>query len=152
VGDLYVVPAFSPSHEVSVRCRTVTVMSKRVEFRWPEAFLERVDAAAEFESRASFVRRAVEAAVEREEASVRIVETMRSREKPNTVAGVSDSIRRGVDALRELPPEPSPMADFFKPAESVSINTPTPKNSDITPVYRRAQSRRDVKPFQRGGS
>src|SRR6185312_15449122 len=123
VGDLYVVLVFSPSHEVSVRCRTVTVMSKRVEFRWPEAFLERVDAAAEFESRASFVRRA-------EEASVRIVETMRSREKPNTVAGVSDSIRRGVDALRELPPEPSPMADFFKPAESVSINTPTPKNSD----------------------
>jgi len=64
VGDLCVVPAPGVPHEVSVRCRTVTVMSKRVEFRWPEALLERVDASRGDVSRASFVRRAVERALD----------------------------------------------------------------------------------------
>jgi len=125
VGDLYVVPAFSPPSKVSVQCRSVTYMSVRVEFRWSEELVARVDASRGDVSRASWVRRAVEQAL---------------------VGPVGST-----DLVAGDPPDEEPT-----PAEQPGPLGPSdlPGGVDYNRFVHVVQPRvrRDVKPFQRGGS
>jgi hypothetical protein len=130
VGDLCLLPAFGAPLNLSVQCRSLTYMSVRVEFRWSTELLARVDAVRGDVPRASWVRRAVEQALEG---------------RPG--AGLS-AVSPGVQLPAPAPAE-QPGNRIVSSYPDVDENAELPRPRAVMHRSPRVVARRDVKPFQR---